>query len=52
MDIIEKFRELAKSKQKTIVLPEGEEERVIKAAIFLAKKQLLRIIIIGLLLIT
>ena len=47
MDIIEKFRQLAKSKQKTIVLPEGEEERVIKAAIFLAKNQLVNPILLG-----
>ena len=26
MEIIEKFRELAKNKKKTIVLPEGEDE--------------------------
>jgi len=47
LDIIEKFRQLAKSKQKTIVLPEGEEERVIKAAIFLAKNQLVNPILLG-----
>jgi len=47
LDIIEKFRQLAKSKQKTIVLPEGEEERVIKAAIFLAKNQLVKPILLG-----
>lgn len=47
MDIIEKFRNLAKSKNKTIVLPEGEEDRVIKAAIFLAKNKLVKPILLG-----
>ena len=47
MDIIEKFRQLTKSKNSTIVFPEGEEERVIKAAIFLAKNQLVKPILLG-----
>ena len=47
MEIIEKFRQLAKTKQRTIVFPEGEEERVIKAAIFLAKNELVIPILLG-----
>ena len=47
MEIIEKFRELAKNRQKTIVLPEGEEERVIKAAIFLDTHNLVKPILLG-----
>lgn len=47
MDIINKFRNLAKSKNKTIVLPEGEEDRVIKAAIFLSKHELVKPILLG-----
>ncbi len=47
MEIIEKFRQLAKRKNSTIVFPEGEEERVIKAAIFLAKKHLVKPVLLG-----
>jgi phosphate acetyltransferase len=47
LDIIAKFRNLAKSKDKTILLPEGEEERVIKAAIFLTKNNLVKPILLG-----
>jgi phosphate acetyltransferase len=47
MKIIEKFRQLAKSKKKTIVLPEGEEDRVIKAAYFLKSNQLVSPILLG-----
>lgn len=47
MEIIEKFRQLAKNKKKTIVLPEGEEERVIKAASFLKINRLVEPILLG-----
>ena len=47
MEIIEKFRELAKNTKKTIVLPEGEEQRMIKAAIFLDKQELVKPILLG-----
>jgi len=47
MEIIEKFRELAKDTKKTIVLPEGAEERMIKAAIFLNKRELVKPILLG-----
>jgi phosphate acetyltransferase len=47
MEIIEKFRTLAKSKKKTIVLAEGEEERMVKAASVLSEKGLLTPVLIG-----
>jgi phosphate acetyltransferase len=47
LDIIEKLRQLAKSKNKTIVFPEGEEERIIKAAIFLSKNNLVKPVLLG-----
>lgn len=47
MNIIDKIRQLAKDKNETIVLPEGEEERVIKAAIFLSKNKLVKPILLG-----
>jgi phosphate acetyltransferase len=47
MEIIEKFRKLAQSKKRTIVLPEGEEERVIQAAAFLKKENLVTPILLG-----
>jgi phosphate acetyltransferase len=47
MDIIEKFRQLAKSNKKTIVFPEGEEERIINAAVFLEKNDLVKPILLG-----
>jgi len=47
MNIIEKFRNLAKSKKKAIVLPEGEEDRVIKAAAILLEQELVTPILIG-----
>ena len=47
MNIIEKFRNLAKSRKKTIALPEGEEERVIKAAAILTEQELVTPILIG-----
>ncbi len=47
MKIIEKFRQQAKNIKKTIVLPEGEEGRVIKAAYFLKSSQLVSPILLG-----
>jgi phosphate acetyltransferase len=47
MEIIEKFRELARSNKKTIVLPEGEEERMIKAANYLNTQNLVQPILLG-----
>ena len=47
MTIIEKFRKLAQTRKKTIVLPEGDEERVIKAAAILLEQQLATPILIG-----
>ena len=47
MDIIGKFRESAKKNKKTIVLPEGEEERMIKAAVYLDFHNIIKPILLG-----
>ncbi len=47
MSIIEKFRISAKHKNRTIVLPEGGEERIIKAAGYLAEHELVKPILLG-----
>jgi phosphate acetyltransferase len=47
MEIIDKIRQLAKANKKTIVFPEGEEERIIKAALFLRNNVLLKPILLG-----
>ncbi len=47
MDLMTKIREEAKQSYKTIVLPEGEEERTLKAAELLIEDKIARIILIG-----
>jgi len=47
MDLIEKIKSRAKASCKTIVLPEGEDERVIKAAEIIAKQKLAKVILLG-----
>jgi phosphate acetyltransferase len=47
MDIITAIRERAKAINKKIVLPEGEEDRVIKAADILQKEKLVQPILVG-----
>ncbi len=47
MDIIKKIHEMAKKAGKTIVLPEGTEERTLKAADYSIKNGLANIILIG-----
>lgn len=47
MNIIEKFQHLAQQKGKTIVLPEGEEERVVRAAAILQAEGLVTPILLG-----
>jgi phosphate acetyltransferase len=47
MEIIDKFRKLARDKKRTIVLPEGEEERVVRAAAFLKKENLVTPVLLG-----
>jgi phosphate acetyltransferase len=47
MDIINEIRERARTINKKIVLPEGEEDRVIKAAAILQKEKLVQPILIG-----
>jgi len=45
--MIEKFRSIAGKKMKTIVLPEGEEERIIRAAQILYSGKLVKPILLG-----
>ncbi len=47
MDIIEKIREQARKSLKTIVLPEGEEERVIRAAAILKSEGIATPVLLG-----
>ncbi len=47
MDLLQSIRSKAKELGKTIVLPEGEEERNIRAAQIIAKEKLARVILIG-----
>ena len=47
MNMIEKFRSIAGKKMKTIVLPEGEEERIIRAAQILYSGKLVKPILLG-----
>ena len=47
MNIIEKFRSLAGKNMKTIVLPEGEEERIIRAAEILQSEKLVKPVLLG-----
>lgn len=47
MNVIESILEKAKSKLKTIVLPEPEDERVLKAAEKIAEQKIAKIILVG-----
>lgn len=47
MELLQSFRQKAKQLNKTIVLPEGEEERNIRAAEIIAKEGLAKVILIG-----
>ena len=47
MSIIKKFRSLAQKRLKTIVLPEGEEERIIRAAEILQSEKLVKPVLLG-----
>lgn len=47
MSLMDKFWSIAKSRNKTIVLPEGEDERTIDAANAIAENGLCRIILLG-----
>ena len=47
MRIVERLRELAKARQRTIVFPEGEEERMIRAIDYLKSNQLVIPILLG-----
>lgn len=47
MDLISQIKDKAKSNPKTIVLPEGTEERTLKAADVLAKEGIANVILLG-----
>ncbi|HHM23911.1 MAG TPA: phosphate acetyltransferase [Bacteroidetes bacterium] len=47
MDFIASVREKAKKRGKTIVLPEGEEDRMIRAAEIIRKEGIARLILVG-----
>jgi len=47
MDLLTKIKDKAKQVQKTIVLPEGNEERVIKAAAVIRQEQIAKVILLG-----
>ena len=47
MNIIEQIKENAKKANKTIVLPEGEEERTLKAADLVLKEGYANIVLLG-----
>lgn len=47
MSLMEKFWEMAKERQKTIVLPEGDDERTIDAAHTIVANKLAKVIVLG-----
>ena len=47
MELLQSIRQKAKELNKTIVLPEGEEERTIKAAEIILKEGLAKLILLG-----
>jgi phosphate acetyltransferase len=47
MDFIKKIRERAESSPKTIVLPEGTDKRVVKAAEIITKNKVAKIVLLG-----
>ncbi|MBR2614852.1 MAG: phosphate acetyltransferase [Clostridia bacterium] len=47
MNVLEKIKEGAKLKNKTVVLPEGEDARVVKAASEIIKEGLAKIVLLG-----
>ncbi len=47
MRFIEKMKEMAKKRKKTIVLPEGEEIRILKAVEIIFREEIAKIILLG-----
>lgn len=47
MDFIKNIRERAKASQKTIVLPEGSDERVISAAEIIAREKIAKVVVLA-----
>ena len=46
-DFLDRMKQTAKQDLKTIVLPEGEEDRIIKAADYLLEREIVNLIIVG-----
>ena len=46
-DFLNRMKSAAKADLKTIVLPEGEDERVLKAAHLIRKQQIAKLVILG-----
>lgn len=47
MDVLERIKQGAKAKNKTVVLPEGEDARVVKAASEIVKEGLANVVLLG-----
>jgi len=47
MSLMDKFWQIAKERQKTVVLPEGNDERTIDAANAIAENELAKVIVLG-----
>ena len=47
MDFLQKMKETAKKDMKTIVLPEGEEGRILEAADYLLEREVVDLLILG-----
>ncbi len=47
MDLIERFKEKAKTKPGLVVLPEGDDERIQKAAVSLVRQGVARVVLVG-----
>jgi len=47
MSLIEQLKERAKANQKTIVLPESTDERILDAAVELTEQGIAKIVLIG-----
>lgn len=47
MDVLERIKQGAKAKNKTVVLPEGEDARVVKAASEIVKEGLASVVLLG-----
>ena len=47
MDVLNRLRSEARTKQATIVFPEGEDSRILRAAAYLARERIVQPILLG-----